>query len=259
MIVFTPLKDILSMAHVVLNSRTLRLRVFPRPKGKPARAKRENTTLALFDAPADDAADGPGDKLAEKVAALCLLNRTNAEILARAPQLGLRDWWLTAGSLMATVWNLRSGRAANQGIREYDLAYFTEDSSQEAEEEARRAAARLFADLDATVTVRNQARTHLWYAETYGVGYPPLTSASEGLLREPANAATVGMKCSGADFFDVYAPLGIGDVWDMVARPNRVLPLARAYEEMTLRWQARWPRLVIYPWVDEQEKNKQKQ
>ena len=64
MIVFTPLKDILSMAHVVLNSRTLRLRVFPRPKGKPARAKRENTTLALFDPPSDDSAYGPGDKLA---------------------------------------------------------------------------------------------------------------------------------------------------------------------------------------------------
>jgi hypothetical protein len=161
--------------------------------------------------------------------------------------------------LTATVWNLRSGRAANQGIRDYDLAYFSEDSSEEAEEEVQRAAARLFADLDAAVTVRNQARTHLWYGEKYGIAYPPLTSASEGLLREPANASTLGMKCSGSDFFDVYAPLGLGDVWDMVARPNRALPLAAAYEDMTARWQVRWPRLVIYPWVDDQEKNKQKQ
>lgn len=247
------------MAHVVLNSRTLRLRVFPKPKGKPARPKRENRTLALFDPPADDSMDGPADKLAEKVAALCLLNRINAEILARAPGLGVRDWWLTAGSLTATVWNLRSGRAANQGIRDYDLAYFSEDASEEAEEEVQRAGARLFADLDVTVTVRNQARTHLWYGEKYGIAYPPLTSASEGLLREPAIASTLGMKCSGSDFFDVYAPFGLGDLWDMVARPNRALPLAAAYEELTGRWQVRWPRLVIYPWVDEQEKNKQKQ
>ncbi len=247
------------MAHVVLNSRTLRLRVFPKPKGKPSRAKRENKTLALFEPPADDAADPPSDKLAEKVAALCLLNRTNAEVLARASQLGLRDWWLTAGSLTATVWNLRSGRAAVQGIRDYDLAYFSEDASQEAEEEVRRVAARLFTGLDGTVTVRNQARTHLWYEQEFGVAYPPLTSASEGLLRQPANAFTIGMKCTGNDFFDIYAPLGVGDVWDMVARPNRVMPLSKAYEEMTARWLARWPRLVIYPWVDEQEKNKQKQ
>lgn len=247
------------MAHVVLNSRTLRLRVFPKPKGRPARSKRENKTLALFDPPADDSQDGPADKLAEKVAALCLLNRANAEILDRAANLGVRDWWLAAGSLAGTVWNLRSGRAANQGIRDYELVYYSEDISPEAEEEVRRAAARLFAGVDGTVTVRNQARTHLWYGEEFAIAYPPLTSASEGLLRQPALASTIGMKCTGADFFDIYAPYGLGDVWDMVARPNRALPLAKVYDEMTTRWQARWPRLVIYPWVDDQEKNKQKQ
>ncbi len=247
------------MAHVVLNSRTLRLRVFPKPKGKASRPKRENKTLALFEAPPEDTTDGPADKLAEKVAALCLLNRVNSDILARTPQLGLRDWWLTAGSLTATVWNLRSGRAASQGIRDYDIAYFSEDASEEAEEEVRRAAAKLFGDLDATVTLHNQARLLVGPEEENGVVYPPLTSASEGLLRQPANAFTIGMRCTGADFFDIYAPLGVGDVWDMVARPNRSVPLAKVYEEMTMRWQARWPRLVVYPWVDEQEKNKQKQ
>ncbi len=245
------------MAHVVLNSSTLRLRVFPKPKAKLVRPKRQNQTLALFDPPADDSMDGPADKLAGKVAALCLLNRANAEILARAASLGLRDWWMAAGSLVSTVWNLRSGRAANQGIRDHELVYFSEDASAEAEEEVRRAASTLFADLNVTVTVRNQARTHLWYGDAFGIAYPPLTSASEGLLRQPAIAMTVGMKCSGADFFDVYAPFGLGDVWDMVARPNRALPLAEVYDELTTRWQVRWPRLVIYPWVDEQEKNKQ--
>ena len=71
------------MAHVVLNSRTLRLRVFPKPKGKAARPKRESKTLALFDPPADESMDAPTDKLAEKVAALCLLNRLNAELCER--------------------------------------------------------------------------------------------------------------------------------------------------------------------------------
>ena len=223
------------------------------------RPRRENKTLALFDPPADDSLDTATDKLAEKISALCLLNRVNAEILARASSLGLRDWWLTAGSLTATVWNLRSGRPANQGIRDYDLAYFSDDISPEAEAEVGDAATRLFADLDGAVTVRNQARTHLWYGEEFGILYPQLTSASEGLLRQPANASTLGMKCSGEDFFDVYAPLGLGDVWEMVARPNRVLQLARAYEDLTARWQARWPRLTVYPWVDEQEINKRKQ
>lgn len=246
------------MAHVVLGSRTLRLRVFPRPKAKATRARRDTGTLALFDPPADDSLDGPADKLAEKVTALCLMNRANAVVLERLPQLGLRDWWLAAGSLFQTVWNLRSGRAAQSGVRAYEVVYFSEDLSEEAEADVGRAAAALFQDVDGTVSVRNQARTHLWYGEAHEITYPPLTSAAEGLLREPAIAATIGMKCSGTDFFDVYAPFGLGDVWDMVARPNRALPLAKTYEETTARWLARWPRLVIYPWVDEIERNKKK-
>ena len=247
------------MAHVVLGSRTLRLRLFPKPKAKPSRSHRENKTLALFDPPADDEShDRPSEKLGAKIAALCLLDRATGEILSRAPRLGLRDWWLTADSVIQPVWNLRSGSAVNHGVRAYEIAYFSEDLSEEAESEVARAAGAVFADVPGTVTVRNQARAHLWYPEVFGVAYPPLTSAAEGLLRAPAIAATVGVKCTGEDFLDIYAPFGLGDVWDMVARPHRALPLAHIYQQVTARWQLRWPRLVIYPWVDDQEINQPK-
>jgi len=243
------------MAHVFLpDGRALRLRLFPKTKlsgGKPARRKKAPPSLALFDAPVeDDSLDTPAERLAVKVAELCLLNRNNAEILKRMPELGLRDWWLVSGCLFQTVWNLRSGRAADRGIADYDVCYFSEDTSWEAEDMVIREAKLLFSDLPVNVQLRNQARVHLWYPEKFGVAYPPLTTASEGVLRFPCAAQAIGMKRSGDAFLDVFAPYGLGDVWDLVVRPNRALPLAQIYAEKTTHWREEWDKIVVYQWVN---------
>src|SRR5258708_6429946 len=82
---------------------------------------------------------------------------------------------------------------------------------------------------------------------------PPLTSASEGILRVPCAASAVGVNRTGDGFVDLYAPFGAGDLWDMVARPNRSLPLAKFFAEKTARWQLAWPQLTVYPWVEAEE------
>ena len=221
------------MAHIFLaDGRSLRLRLFPRPKRAPGRRKRVPTSLSLFDVPhEDDAVDTPAEKLAARVAELCLLNRNNAEILKRMPKLGIRD---------------------------YDVCYFSDDTSWEAEDQVIRDGAALFADLAVNVQLRNQARVHLWYPEKFGVAYPPLTTASEGILRFTSSVQAIGMKRTGDEFIDVYAPFGLGDVWDIVARPNRALPMAHVYAEKTTRWRMEWDKLVIYQWVDEDESGRRK-
>lgn len=247
------------MAHIFLSDgRRLRVRLFPRPKSQPHRQRAEPTPLTLFDPPADDSHDTVSERLAARVAELCLLNRNNALILERFPELGLRDWWLTSGCLFQTVWNLKSGRPADRNIDDYDICYFSEDSSWTAEDEVIRNADILFKDLNVKVQVRNQARVHLWYTEKFGVAYPPLTTAGEGILRFPASPQTVGIKRTGDDFLDVYAPFGLGDIWDMVVRPNRGLPLTDIYAEKAARWHSNWPALTVYPWGDGRRKNKPK-
>lgn len=239
------------MAHVFLaDGRRLRVRLFPRSKLQPRRRRAAPSSLSLFDPPADDSHDTAADRLAARVAELCLLNRNNATILERFPELGLRDWWLASGCLFQTVWNLKSGRPADSAIKDYDVFYFSEDASWEAEDEVINNAKRLFADLDVEIQVRNQARVHLWYSEKFGVAYPPLTTAGEGILRFTCAAAAIGMKRTGDDFLDVYAPYGLGDTWDMRVRPNRILPVAQVYEEKAARWLHQWPGLTVYPWVD---------
>jgi hypothetical protein len=44
-------------------------------------------------------------------------NRTLTEVLARAAAMGLPDWYLVAGCLYQTVWNVVTGQPPEAGIR----------------------------------------------------------------------------------------------------------------------------------------------
>jgi hypothetical protein len=86
------------------------------------------------------------------------------EVLNRAADLKLPDWYVTGGCLFQTVWNVVTNRPATSGIKDYDVFYFDRsDLSWTAEDREIEAARDAFADLPAEVEVRNEARVHLWY------------------------------------------------------------------------------------------------
>ncbi len=166
--------------------------------------------------------------------ALVRQNPANATILDKLPELGAPDAWLTAGCLAQTVWNLRSGRPPDEGVRDYDLFYHDSDISWEAEDQVIRRGAELFGDLP--VEIRNQARVHLWFGAKFGYEIPPLRSAREGIDRFLFRGICVGIDASG----QVYAPFGFDDLLEGVLRPNPRNPrlehmLAKA-EDYRLRW-----------------------
>jgi hypothetical protein len=102
-------------------------------------------------------------------------NPINGKILQLAPLLGVSDRWLTAGALFQTVWNVLEGRAPQAGIRDYDLFYFDEDTSYEAENEVILRASEMFGDLGVEVEVRNEARVHLTKTKRWSAQWPSLT------------------------------------------------------------------------------------
>src|SRR5262245_65335304 len=92
-------------------------------------------------------------------------NRALCALLERAPALHLPNWYLGAGCVAQSVWNVLSGFPPGQHIRDYDLVYYDgSDLSPQAEENLQRRAADLASDLDVRLDVKNQARVHLWYA-----------------------------------------------------------------------------------------------
>ena len=78
----------------------------------------------------------PLDEQLAGLRALLTRNPTLVEVLTRAAVLALPDWYLVAGCLYQTVWNVVTGQPPESGILDYDLAYFdSSDLSWHAEDE----------------------------------------------------------------------------------------------------------------------------
>jgi len=188
----------------------------------------------------------------EQVAAfreVLLRNSTLAEVLTRAAVLGLPGWYLVAGCLYQTVWNVVTGRPPEAGILDYDLAYFgASDFSRQAEDAVIQAGRKLFGDLPAPVQIRNQARVHLWYEQKFGVPCPPHESTEAAIDTFEATTACLGVRLLPGGRWRVYAPHGLADVFNLTVRPNPVLAPRHVYQAKTARWQRQWPSLTVLPW-----------
>lgn len=173
------------------------------------------------------------------------------EVLRRAEELDLSDWYLAAGCLYQTVWNVLDGHPPERGIVDYDLIYFDDgDVSWEAEDSVIRRCAGVFGDLPIIVEARNQARVHLWYEDRFGVAAPPLGSSAEAVDRYAAHACQVAIRSTNGDYI-VYAPNGFNDLFAFVLRPNPVVAPKHVYETKAARWTSLWPRLTVIPWPDD--------
>lgn len=176
---------------------------------------------------------------------LALANETNRTILDRLPELDLPDTWLVSGSLFQAVWNGLTGRSPDYGIKDHDIFYFDPDTSWEAEDSAIARARDLFEPLGIEVELRNQARVHLWYPEKFGMPYPPLSCATDGIDRFLAPACMVGVQAAEGGR-RTYAPFGFDDIATMTIRPNPVANFsADRLAEKAARWKEKWPELTV--------------
>jgi len=172
-------------------------------------------------------------------------NPINATLLQRLPELGLPECHLTAGCLFQTIWNLRSGKPAGWGIKDYDIFYFdSHDLSWEAEDAVIRRAEHFFGDLPARIEVRNQARVHLWYHKKFGAPYPALQSAREGIDRYLIACTCIGIDVATGE---LYAPNGLHDMWDGLLRINPMNAHPVLFQQKAEMYRARWPWLRILP------------
>lgn len=171
------------------------------------------------------------------------------EVLSRSASMGLPGWYLTAGCLFQTVWNVVTGRAPGDGINDYDLFYFdAADLSWDAEDAMIRSAATVFADLPTDVEVRNEARVPLWYEKKFGRPCPDFKSTEDAIDSFAATTCCLGVHLEPTGNWRVYAPHGLSDVFNLVVRPNTMLDLRSVYEAKTNRWLRHWPELTVLPW-----------
>jgi hypothetical protein len=176
-------------------------------------------------------------------------NRAVSTILELAPRLGLPHWYLGAGCIAQTVWNLAHREDAGSHVRDHDLVYFDDgDLSYQAEDRHIERARRLFRGLPTPVEVRNQARVHLWYERRFGVPIEAFRSCEEAIRTWPTTATAMGVRKRPDGSLVVCAPFGLSDLFGLVVRPNRLLITEEIYREKVARWIRHWPRLRVVPW-----------
>jgi hypothetical protein len=175
---------------------------------------------------------------AESLTEIAMTNPVNAELVRRLPSLGLNQCLLTAGCLFQAVWNQQSGRPTAWGIKDYDVFYFDEDESWEAENQVIIATRRLFHDLDVDIEIKNQARVHLWYGQRFGRAYPKLQSARDGIDRYLIAGTCIGLEVATGE---VYAPYGLSDVEAGLLRINPLNHQPDLFDQKAKSYQARWP------------------
>ena len=176
-------------------------------------------------------------------------NEALCECLHRFQALNLSAWYLGAGCVAQTIWNLAHGKAPSADILDYDLVYYDRDLSEERERTVTREARELVADLRVELDVTNQARVHIWYPKQFGYSIQPYHSTEEAIGTWPTTATAIGVRRSGRQL-EVWAPFGTDDLFNLVVRPNRVQITPAIYDAKVTRWIARWPSLVALTWED---------
>ncbi|MEV7141842.1 nucleotidyltransferase family protein [Streptomyces tauricus] len=191
----------------------------------------------------------PLDQQLESLRSALSRNDVLTEVLARTAALDLPGWYVTAGCLFQTVWNVVTEKPPTSGIKDYDVFYFDDsDLSWEAEDSVIQAGREVFADLPAEVEIRNEARVHLWYEDAFGVPCPPYDSAEAAIDSFAATTCCLGVRVETNGRWRVYAPHGLSDVFNLVLRPNPVLAPRSVYEVKAARWQREWPELTVLGW-----------
>ncbi len=175
-----------------------------------------------------------------------LRNDNNRLILERLPALHLPDALLVAGCLFQTVWNLRSGRDATAGIKDYDLFYFDgDDLSEQAETSVGQRVQACFGDLGITVEAKNQARVHTWYRDWFGFSYPALVDSRDGIDRFLVPGTCVGLQPTPGGAPTLYAPYGLTELYEGVLRPNPRCDHRDLFRRKAESYRARWDWLRI--------------
>lgn len=169
-------------------------------------------------------------------------------LLSRGAELALPNWYLGAGAVAQTVWNLLHGFHPTSGIKDYDLVYFDpSDLSAEAEKRINEEVTAHLSFINAKIDVKNEARVHLWYPERYGRDIEPYQSTEDAIATWPTTAGSVGVR-QETERFVVCAPFGLADLFGMTVRPNKAIITRDIYEEKANRWAALWPRLQVISW-----------
>jgi len=163
-------------------------------------------------------------------------------VLETVRSLGLPDWYLAAGAIRNTVWDVLHGSTSLQPLSDLDVIYFDPANLADDAEDKLRAAAPEYA-----WEVTNQASVHRWQSRATGCDIPAYESIATSMASWPETATAVGVRLDDRGTMEFIAPHGLVDLFSLTVRPSPAASDPHAYTSRLQQkaWHLRWPRLLI--------------
>jgi hypothetical protein len=154
------------------------------------------------------------------------------------------DCYLAAGCIMQSVWNHLLGFDLHYGVKDIDIVYFELDRTKALDiENCLNEKLPKGKEYD----IVNQAFVHEWYEEEFNLKIAPYASCEQAISTWPTTANSLGMKYKNGEF-EICAPFGLEDLFNLIVRPNKVMVPQKVFEVKSTQWVSKWPKLRVIEW-----------
>lgn len=158
-----------------------------------------------------------------------------------------KNWYVGAGGVNQTIFNYYHGYESDYGIKDYDIVYFDEDTSYEAEDVIIKDLEKRLKDINVVSDIKNEARVHIWYNPKYGTDREPYTSCEDAVSSWGSTVTCIGIRKENGKLV-VYCPYGLNDLFSLTIRPVKRYFDKESYVARCKRWKAKWEKLNIVEW-----------
>jgi len=137
------------------------------------------------------------------------------------------------------VWDYLHSYSSQTPLNDVDVVYF--DPTEISEEKEKIYEKALKKHVPYPWSVKNQARMHLRNQESRYI------SVADAMKRWPETATAVGMSLGQHGEFEVIAPYGLDDLFDLVIRRSRYFKDAEYFAARIRdkKWLETWPKLSV--------------
>lgn len=164
-------------------------------------------------------------------------------------ELKIEDFYIGAGAITQTVWNILTNRPAGYGIDDIDIVYYNPKNIDEKYE--KKVVEYLNQELEEYplwFDVKNEARVHLWYKDKFGYDIEPYKSVEDAIDTWPTTATSLGIRKISEKCWEIYAPFGLKDIFKMKVVANNRQITKEIYNTKVKKWVQKWPELDIAEW-----------
>lgn len=166
------------------------------------------------------------------------------KILQIIDSLGLKDAWLSAGTLRNLIWNKLSGYTDFNQMSDIDVVFFDDTVSYEKTCQLEQSLRKNYPEY--IWELKNQVYMHIHSPET-----SPYTSSCDAVSKYPEKCTAIAARLDKNHKLELFLPYGENDILNFIVSPTPHFlenpKRMKVYEERQTKknWKGKWPNLEI--------------